>query len=432
MVTSEADALLVPMGSRVRYVVTVSNVGDGPLHGVIVTDEVPRELDVFGVPIIDAADSINLIRIGHEEQIVWGFDVLEPGRSIRLPWLADVSQLGDFAATNRATAVADAAPAAASSDLYLAATGPTDVVIGKPAATAPRTVTRRVSVPAVAATTDAAASSAPGTLPATGVDAFGWVALAALLMMVGGAVLGALTSGRRRRPVVALAAAAIVTLTACVGSDSGSDNRSPISGVDTGVSANAQLAPPGVADEDVLGTRISRDEDERGNPTDGTPTAPTDVTVDPPVVTSPIPPDDGPATVTSFEVITIAPEPLPVVTLPSVAGENTLTFEWDESTRAIGAAASSRIIRDTPASVLTELSTGPGPINTVAVLTNESDQRLAVHGQLLLRVSGAAGSTELASDRIDAILEPGGVVTAPFSYLLPSGSYTATAVFEAG
>ena len=419
--------MLAQVGARVLYSVTVTNAGTEELRNVVVIDDVPPELNIYGVPVIDAADSINMITFGSTEQIIWSFDSIAPGRSIRLPWYADVVGSGDLAATNVVTASAGEAPVSSVSDLFLATAGNSRVVTGEPSDPPPaKTVRKRVvtyrAVPPSADVSDSgtAAHAGPDALPNTGIPSSGWLALAALVIG-GGAALYLLGSRPKRHRFSAVLIAAVIALTACVTSG---DDPSEVGELED-VGSQASVERRGTeSDDQVLGERISRpeqDNDEDESASD-----------EPAVATlteSPVEVPEEVEAVVSFEVVSITPEPPPVLTLGPLPSQNTVTFDWDEASRQVLSAASSQMVTAGPASLVTELATTSGPIRTVAVLTNESDSQVEVRGRLTLHVTGTTASTVLTSDPIDVVLEPGGVVTAPFTYLLPSGSYSISAVF---
>ncbi|MDQ3940699.1 MAG: hypothetical protein M3238_05025 [Actinomycetota bacterium] len=435
VVGSRARALLVQLGSQVNYVVTVENTGDVALDGVTVINDVPSELDVAGVPVIDEADSINLISVGSREQIVWGFNRIEPGTSLRLPWTAVVVGVGDFSATNNVTAVSPSKVAEGASDIFLAVPGRARVDDTPVTEAPPRTVTRKVVTYVQRRVVTAPETASAEGLPATGVAATGWFWLGTFLLGAGAFLVLLLRARSDQRRTLLLAMAAVMTFAACVsnGTDapSGSqpevteDAASPDTTTDDGSGVGAEVGEDEDEGEQVLGTRVGRDDDETVVPEDDDTIIATDPGDDETEVTFETVP------VVSFEPVTISGQPLRIESLGSLSGQNSVSFEWDEGSRQILSATSGIRFTDDPATLVANLGVTRGPIGTIAVLTNATeDRRLEVSGRVVLNISGGGSSTNLASEAIDVILEPGGQVTVPFSYLLPSGSYSVVASFE--
>ena len=442
VVRSQSAGLLAQLGATVEYVVVVTNRGAEAVRNVTVTNDVPAELDVAGVPVVDVADTINLITVGSNEQVVWGINTLGAGRSVRLPWTGQVVDLGDFSATNSVIATAPRSVVTATSDVYLAASGSPRVDDGIPAKVKGRTVTRRtVTYEQRRVATAPDAQAAPGSLPATGVDPLGWVLLGVVALITGIALMILLRpGGDRRRALVALVAA-LLTLAACVSGEPGTTDPVGDAGTETEREAGV-AAETDVADDEVLGTRVDRGNGTTGpgtgnggsTPDDGADA--NDADDDSPVVTGS---DDGAdgtfvvetVPVETIEVVRLAPEPATIVPLGALTGANTVNFEWDEPTRTMGSGTSGIIFGNEAASLTTSLSSERGPIGMASTIRNDSEtDRLAVEGRVVLQISGSSGSARLTSSAIDVVLEPGGEVTAPFSFLLPSGSYSATAVFQ--
>jgi hypothetical protein len=138
--------------------------------------------------------------------------------------------------------------------------------------------------------------------------------------------------------------------------------------------------------------------------------------------------------VTRIELVQPPAVVLPTQVIGSRAGDSTATFDWDEATRDITQATSSRTLAaGAPTELLTNLDFAQDAIGTEVVLRNLSEtERIAVNGTLGLEVQTPTGTTRLTSDPVDVVLEPGGEVTADFSFLLPSGTYSVRGFLESG
>ncbi|MDQ4125838.1 MAG: hypothetical protein M3134_09590, partial [Actinomycetota bacterium] len=140
----------------------------------------------------------------------------------------------------------------------------------------------------------------------------------------------------------------------------------------------------------------------------------------------------APEPVRVVEIVRIGLEDLPVETLGSRAGDNTVSFGWDESAGITAASSGTRFVRGAGAELLTDLTTDDGSIVNRLTLTNTHDAaRLEVRGRLVHEVySGGRLVARLRSAAIDEVLAPGGSVVARFSYLVPTGDYVVEAHFE--
>lgn len=424
------------VGSEIDFVITVTNRGTTPAERVVVKDRVPAELDVAGVPILDGLASQNLIAVGNDETIVWELFELAPGQTRRLPWFAVAQRPGDFVASNEIEGSSLNAPATSgASRTFLADSG---AVVAAKTVDGPRPpkVKRRRVVRYVERTitrerpATGPETSTGSTMPATGADPVAWVGFAGLLLLVGGALAVIAARDRSRRmPLLAILGAAL--LTACVAS---STNDGP----------SANVSPSASESDRVLGERVERGDDngsgggdEAGDGADegrdgdsgddrGTGDDATDG------------PSDGASpeleTITTFVPVVVeeevrVPAAAPVE-LGSIAGDNALTFTWDEAGHEVTTATSSRTF-DPDAITSLEVRQEVGrTLSSPVVLTNVSDGDVQVTGRLTLTLSGSAGAVTLTSSSIDEVLAPGGSVTAGFGYLLPSGTYSVTASFE--
>jgi hypothetical protein len=148
--------------------------------------------------------------------------------------------------------------------------------------------------------------------------------------------------------------------------------------------------------------------------------------------TPPAPADSAPVRV--VRVVTTELEDLPVETQESRAGDNTISFGWDEAAGGVTSASSgTRFVRGRGSELLTDLSSSADEIVNRLTLRNTLEAtRLAVKGRLVHEVySGGRLVARLRSEPIDVVLAPGGEVVARFSYLLPTGDYVVQAAFEA-
>jgi hypothetical protein len=400
----------------------VANPGGTSIDGLTVTDIVPDELDVTGVPIVDAASAINLISIGSDEQIVWTIDELHPGAQVTLPWNASVSTTGDLVAMNEATATTEDSTARAAQNVYLARSSAPEVH-GSTSAAAPATQTKKViryeqrRIPA---------GSAPAVIPFTGAPVWGWMVLALALIVVGAAFTRV-----RRSPLILCGLLALVLMAACT--NAGQD---PSAGAPT---RSARPSPEGSTSEDeVLGTRIHRN--SNGSPADGSATdgSSTDAAADATAADTtapqiPEPQEDLVQVVSVPVVVEVESQPASEV-LTSIEGDNFVTFSWDEMDRQVTDAASSRTLsRAASATLLSELSTASPSIAPSVELVNLSSTTLVVRGDLGIRTLDASGAdAATTSEFVDVVLAPGGSVSLDFEYVLPSGDYSSVPFFAAG
>ncbi|HYI46388.1 MAG TPA: hypothetical protein VE174_13105 [Actinomycetota bacterium] len=414
---------LAELGEHLSYSLLVVNPGDTPLTNLTITNIVPEELDVVGVPIIDRAESINLISMGSSEEIVWTLDTLDPGEGVTLPWEASVAATGDLVAANDVVVEAEDSSAAASRSVYLARSSTPAVQGGTSSAAPATTQTRRVvryeqrRIPA---------GTAPAILPFTGANVSGWFALALILL---GA--GVVFTRARRSPALLCALMGLVIMAACTSADPPPSAEAP-----------KQESPKG--DDEVLGKRIHKGDNENtaeappgsiddpspGEEGDDDATEPDTETEDA-ITQLPVPQEDliRVVTVPVVEIVEVQGPATEVLT--SVPGDNLITFSWDEASRSVTGAASSRTLtRDVVATVLSELSTASPSIAPSVELTNVSDGSLVVKGNLGIETQGP-GQTVTTSEHVDLVLAPGGSITLDFEYVLPSGEYTAAPFFQA-
>jgi uncharacterized repeat protein (TIGR01451 family) len=442
-VTSRTQGVLTQVGSMVRYVVTVTNDGSEDLEDVLVVDLAPEELEVVSVDIVDEVEAVQIGERGGQFDIVWNVGSLPAGASIDLPWDGRAVRPGDLTAVNSVRGLLGQTETVRSaSRSFLAAEGARDVDNPRFEPIEKRVVT--FVDPPPGPSPEARSASQPGVvLPLTGVS-LSRLAFAALLFVVAGALLvgGArLAPAGSGRALAGMVLAAFVFV-ACVSGDS---------------SDRAAREPLETQDPRVKGERIVRgDEDATAEPTappattrptaapsatpapaTATPAAPPATSVPPavaapatapPVVTAA--PDPEPVRV--VEVVRVGLEDLPVETLGSRAGDNTVSFGWDETAGITSATSGTRFVRGGGSELLTNLTTAGGAIVNRIELTNTHDAaRLKVDGRLVHEVySGSRLVARLRSAPIDVVLAPGGSVVARFSYLVPTGDYTVHASFE--
>lgn len=449
-VTSRAEDVLTQVGSMARYVVTVTNDGSEDLENVLVVDLAPQELEVVSVDIVDEVEAV---QIGHNlgrYDIVWNVGSLPAGASIDLPWDGRVVRAGDLTAVNSVRGLLGQNESVRStSRSFLAAEGARDVK-NPPFEPIEKRVVRFVDPDPVVDPQSRATTEPGAVLPFTGSSVPRFV-LAGILFVLAGALIA---GGARLAPPGAakpLAGAVLAGLVfvACVSGDG-----DPVAGGGGATPRTFGTDDPRDQEPRVKGERIVRggEEDEAtAAPTDpptttppstpapatATPVAPPATSAPPAVVAAPTAPPatdaPEPEPVRVVEIVRIGLEDLPVQTLGSRAGDNTVSFGWDESLGGITAASSgTRFVRGSGAELLTDLTTDDGSIVNRLTLTNtHDDARLHVKGRLVHEVySGGRLVARLRSAAIDEVFAPGGSVVARFSYLVPTGDYVVEAHFE--
>ena len=440
-VTSRSEDVLTQVGSMARFVVTVTNDGSEDLEDVLVVDLAPEELEVVSVDIVDEVEAVQIGETLGRYDIVWNVGSLPAGASIELPWDGRAIRPGDLTAVNSVRGLVGVGneTVRSTSRSFLANEGPRDVANPRFEPIEKRVV--RFVDPGPGADPEARATTPPGAvLPFTGSSPSRFLFAGVLFMIAGALILG----GARLAPegsakAVAIAALAGLVFVACVSRDEANDRAATTAG---------PLATP-----QVKGERIVRGEDGQATaaPTDAPATtppattpppvatpAPPAATSAPPVVAAPTAPPvatgaPDPEPVKVVEIVRIGLEDLPVESLESRDGDNTVSFVWDESAGITGASSGTRFVRGSGAELLTDLTTHDGAIVNRLTLTNTHDDvRLEVEGRLVHEVySGSRLVARLRSAPIDEVLAPGGSVTARFSYLVPTGDYVVRAHFEA-
>ena len=442
VVESRTEGVLTQVGSMMRYVVTVTNEGDEDLENVLVVDLAPEEVEVVSVDIVDEVEAVQIGESRGRYDIVWNLGSLPAGSSVDLPWDGKATRPGDLTAVNSVRGLLGQTETVRStSRSFLADEGPRDVENPRFEPIEKRVVTFVDPPPPPA---QGRAETQPTVvLPFTGASLDRFV-FAGIMLVVGGLlVMGGvrLASGASGRAFAGAVLAGLV-LAACVG---GGDGGQTPKGAAPRTSATA--------DPQVKGERIVRgEEDEESTaaptrtpeatppapptapPATATPVAPP-ATSAPPVVAAPTaPPTDAPdpEPVRVVEVVHIGLADLPVQTLESRGGDNTVSFGWDEAAGITSATSGTRFVRGRGSELETDLTAGDGAIVNRLTLTNTHDAaRLEVRGRLVHEVySGGGLVARLRSAPIDVVLAPGGSVVARFSYLVPTGDYTVEASLE--
>jgi uncharacterized repeat protein (TIGR01451 family) len=418
---------------NLSYSVTVTNQGSEPATGVVISNEVPPEIDVHDVPLIPQAASITLSSLGRSETIIWTLDRLAPGRSVSLPWAGEVGILGDFVADNRVTAESEGATSRAEDRIFLAGAS-TRADTGS--TSEPRTIVKKKRIVRHELRTLAGnvvpAAPGPSSLPSTGTDVVGWIIAALSIAVLGALIFVMGRRGKLRR--VHVFVILCLLLTACI------QDQQP-----TATPDRTEVGESGDEDEEqVKGKRVRRGQDQNGNAADeaGEPDD-TEATGDGALAEQALAPDQPlEPEITTDEVVRVPVVEVVEVSVPvpdpselgPVAGDNTISYTWDEAEREITAAASGRILRpDATTSLLAGLSVQAPFIGVDVELTNTGSDQVRANGTLVLSITDSAGGlvTTLESRAIDEILGPGDSVSARFSYALPTGDYLSTATFEA-
>ena len=412
---TSVSEILVEVGGTFRYTVTVRNTGDEPLEGVIVVDEVAPEVDVVSVPISDDVDAVQLGRSPRGEDIVWNVGHMRAGEEITLEWTARAASAGDLMAVNEVSAEAEKIPSrSASSTTFLASDEGVRAANPKAAPVTKKVVvlgTRLVRAP----------SSDGAALPITGMEVIPYLLAAAVLIGLG-SVLN--SRGRRRSRVAIGAMVALLVLSACVTSAPQDEAAEPR---DEEVTETEPEPDPKPSDQ-VLGKRLTRSPEEAAqDEVEGE-----DVTEATEEVAEAAP-EFITEQVREVKTVVVPPEELVSGPLASRDGDNQMSFDWDLDTRTIPTAASSvMFFPEATTELMTSLEVEGDAISVVVTLTNISDEPIDVSGRLVHIVSGADGEiAEFTSEPIDMILNPDGDVKAEFSYLLPTGSYSAASAFRA-
>lgn len=416
--TSRASRILAEVGDEIVYTVTVSNTSDDELADVAVVDLVPAEVDVASVPLSDDVDAAQAGRSPRGEDVVWILKTLPAGATVELSWTGVVATSGDLEATNVVQAtIAGTREARASTTTFLGAA--TGIAAQK---TAPQVMPRRVVTFVRMPATD---PKATGVLPATGlgIDWFVWLALAVglvgmVLLVVGRPPATVLTGAG-----VALAIVALLSFVTLPSDTSRPPSVSPTTQGDDQVKGK-QIFP----DDDAREKADREKADARGKPDAGRGRPDeADGSGQGPVAGA-----EGNEQTVLVRTIRTVKVPVDAASIGDGAAANAFTFSWDEASRRIVQATSSRLLTDAPYELLVSVGEGDRVIEATLTLRNVSDDLIAVDGVLFHEIRGEGAALTLETERIDLVLRPGGEIRATFVYLLPTGDYEVGANFVAG
>jgi hypothetical protein len=273
-----------------------------------------------------------------------------------------------------------------------------------------------------------------GVLPLTGMDQWLYAGIGAALIAIGLILVASgRLSGTRRRAAVGVVL--LLLLTACT-SDSGDDETPQVKGTrlerEEGPDEEPGDGQQDEGDAEENGEQDPEQTEEPGDEADETaegdevaaPPAPPPPTAAPP----PAPP------VRDVRITTIELADLPISLLGSRDGDNDIDYQWDEGAGEFITANSSRIYSPGETiELLTEISDAGDTIDVQVRLRNTADrERVAVRGHIVHEVFGPGGRVaKLVSDPINVVLDPGGETVTSFSFVLPSGNYSAFSSFQA-
>ena len=415
-VTTSASKVLVEVGDRLDYVVTVENSSESALEDVTVVDLVPDELDVTSVDTSHEDVAVQLGRSPRGEDVVWIIETLGAGEAKTFTWKAQAVAPGDLIATNEVSATA--VGGAKSQDTAMTFLGhDAGVVASNPPA---RPVVKKV---VVLGTRIVRAPATGGVLPVTGAETRGYIAGGFALGALGIYLLMLAGSPAARRRARAGAIALLLVMTACTATTEPEPEAAPTEAA----SPEDEKEPKDEPKDRVKGIRIERGDDDTEQP------APEES----PAAVAELPaaePEPVVETVRKVKTVVVQPEDMPVETQGSRDGDNAMSLGWDLDARTITYATSGiRFVPGATSELMTSLDVAQQVVSATVVLRNLSeDTRVAVSGRILHTVSGGQGVvTTFESDRLDIVLTPGGEVEASFSYLLPTGDYSVSSEFVA-
>ena len=426
----DVSRTVAQVGTTLTYTIRVTNTGTSPTSAVVY-NEIPAEVDLVSAVLPRRAPGSG--------PVGWALDDLAPGSVTTLTWVGRVARAGDLDAVNVVRVEGVEAPAV-ETHTYLATVQGLRV---QRSANEPdwgthteRRVVYRAPDPDAPDVAGAPSNAPSAQLPFTGFPTLEIAFIAALLLLGGLVLLG------RGKRVAAVAMMVVLVAAACT-------SESPTPAERPGADADARDDESEEEDR-VLGKRVKKgsdDSDQSGTEdvaddttedADDTSDVPgvadgsEDATGDEPVASD----DDGGddalvRDVVLVEVANDAPEPQG---LGSTSGFNTISLTWDQSSRSVLSATSSRSISaDSPIDLVASLSDAGNGMRSTVTLTNVSDsERLLVRGELVLEIAGDNGaSIRLTSNGLDEVLDPGDEVFAEFVLAVPSGSYTVHPSFSA-
>lgn len=404
-VSVASPVLLGQVGDTVTYSINVEVTE--PTPELVVVTTVAPELDVAGVPLNDAVESMAFGRHGDDEDIVWVLEDVTPGAPVELIWHGLVAQAGDLEATSVVEARTDDASATDATQTFLASE-PSAEAEGTAAPSVRDKVVRMVPVPA--------AAPDGSLLPVTGWSPESTLWVAAVLLALGLLLIAVSLARPRARQTVALLMVLLVTA-ACT-SDSPEPSAAPTPPTETQEDEAGEDERPDKPKDQVLGIQIRRDPEEL-EAEQAEEVASTEAeSVNPPV--------------TYRRVVVLGPEAPEPVQQPPAEGDNTVSFAWDEGGRTVGTATSGIVFNaDQLSTITTALNWSDDGLTSDILLTNVTSEPLRVQGTLVLEIvkDGDTAAT-LTSDPIDVTLAPEGSVEVGYRYLLPTGEYLVTSNFQ--
>lgn len=410
------DNVVAQVGTTLTYQITLTNTAS-QAAAVTVQNAVPQEVD-FVSATHDPAVSGGSIQ--------WSLTDLAPGSVTTLTWTGRVARAGDLDALNVVTIASAGEDVTVETHTYLASVQGLRL---QRSATDPDWGTheeRRVvfrAAPPHAGETAGASTGGSAQLPQTGVPALE-VALIAILMLLGGLVL----LGRGKR-VAAAAMMVVLVMAACT-------SEPPVEPPLERNDASSDEESDDEEGDQVLGTRVGKDDEEEGAEDGATAggTEDSEAADEGTEDTEEAADDPGEELVKEVVLVQVPNEAPDPEALGSANGLNTVSLTWDEPTRSIGTATSSRFFQSgSPIDLLSSVSDAGDGIGTTVTLTNiTDDERLLVRGHLVLTVTGAGGTVvELTSPAIDTVLDPNDEVSTDFVLALPTGSYVIDSSFVA-
>ena len=397
----DASELLGQVGDLVEYSVEVRVTE--PVDKLVVTGSVPIELDITAILVDDEAEAIASGKRGAYEDIVWVLRSLTPDDPVSLKWTGRVTDPGDLVATATVEAKMGSESSSAAAETFLAAP-PKVHLEGTTSPQVKGKIVRFVPV-------ERPAPAAPGgLLPVTGWSPtpFLWAALGLLALGLFLVTIAGWRAATRQAAVLLLVMAITAACTASTPDQAAEEPVDPAPTTEESPPAEVGKEPK----DRVKGIQIRRD------------AVPT--TEEEPVATT------EPGLVPTYRRVVVQVPGQEVSSQESRSTENSLSFGWDEPARAITQATSSIMIVPGATSRMT-VGLGGDAEGLLAqiMLENTSHEPLRVDGTMTLEVwDGGELVATLTADPIDTVLEPGGIAEATYRYLLPTGEYSLSGLFE--